>query len=348
MSDIVGFLVGVRNKTASWAPLVLGLIGLLPTPARAAQDSRELPSNVKLLAAMPTAVESVGIVRLAEIVGRDTLLEASFEHWLSPSEPGPDDGFEGWLMPHLVEDGVAVLAYAASDFVAPTGIGAARSNLRTILIASGSFETTLAAFSRDPPEGTSALWPEECPGVCALVADIVERAGSMGVEHPARLFVAFLDSRIVVSSRSEEDLATMVRGLQSSEAAVPEEWRPLAEQAALESSILILRRLLPPMEETGSSVERTAAVEDLSFAAWIEDHDEPSFEVAVETILPVAAARKYFCRWAFETGPGPECGPEWERRGDVFVGETAPLEPEAGHYYVDLVFLFMFGLWLAI
>lgn len=325
----------------------LSLLGFASQEVPSSHGATSPTMNVSIVAAMPAEVESVGIVRLSDLTTTDSPFRRSFETWTTAAEPPLEGDLDDWLPSQLAAAGLALVAYGGSDFVAPWGIGAARANLRQVYVATSSFRRVREALPREVPS-SRVLWAERCPAVCAFVADIVEQAGSMGREIPAQCFVAFVGDGMAVTARSEADLAALVEGVTSPDPALPERWRSVGSHAELESPVLILRRLIPPMEEDASGLQRLVETKDLTFAAWVADTSAPVFSVAVESPLPISEARAYFCELAFETEPGAECGPPWTRRDGVLVGQTAPLEPEDGHHYVDLLFLYMFGMWLAL
>lgn len=336
-----------RWITAAMVVLALAVCSVVPLGATCSKAATL--SNSELATSMPGEVESILIVRSAEL----NRSGSQFQRWLqamqTPEEQS-DKGYDGKVDQALVLEnqitraGVHTILWAGSHFVAPEGIGAARADIRTVYATTESLDPLDGALQeRAARDSTLGTGTEE--GIRFFKTRTTKRSGHEGVDVPADVYLAFADSCTAVLTGSLPELVSIIKHLRNPGSAAGR-W-PVPSWVDERAPLLLLREVKPPLLD--GTNQRLGKEQPFRLALTVRDPAVPRFAFGVETPLSKKKALRYFQQALLSDLMGEEdYRLTFERAPQGFEGQLELVADAEGESYPDLVVLWLFGLWMII
>ena len=297
--------------------------------------------NRTLIDAMPPSVQSIGIVRLSEI-GDGSLLAREFVHLTDCPGSREESGLREFLRDQLFCPHLKLWAFGGSNFVAPVGIGSADGDFVEVFeLENGTTELESRISGRE------SVSLDTHAGVHVYEERIVSQAGDLGVERELSYYVAFVGGFIVVTAQKLEEIHYVLARLQQGNEVLSDRWTDVLAEPVVDSPVLILRNLVAPGIESGG--KPYLAPQPFLLSMWIADHSRSAFQFFATSSLSTADAREYFEKVAIAHLMGKDdYALTFVREENGFRGEFLVKHHQNGAYHLDLIYLWLLGLWIHI
>jgi len=229
-------------------PVFLCAILVWATAARAGGE--EIPTNLRLIAAMPPGTESVLVYRYPALTAEDSAMKREFEEMLdglgTPEDQDERNRLHNVVMRYVAMSNPLVQVEGGSQFTAPDGVGVGNFNGRSIWIVEHPLARLMQRLAaRKDIDGE--LTPFKLGDVQCYETAVDVRISIRPDVAPVteRRLYAFPSTRSVVVTECRDDVEYILKALGAKEPKVPKQWEPFAAALDIESPIIILRRYDP-------------------------------------------------------------------------------------------------------